>query len=179
MTPVRLGAVGYLNARPMVFGLERSHRKKGQRRVTILIGFVLLASLALAITRGPFKVNLQAIPPSSKLQAERRAVNIVPRDARVAATNHLGSRLAARRYLYVFPVVDRADWIVIDTSDNYLPDLGFLSRRRASEVAKRDLYWQPKLMVRELRMLQRSPRWRSVYNRSTIHVFTRRQFDTK
>ena len=26
MTPVRLGAVGYLNARPLVFGLDRSPR---------------------------------------------------------------------------------------------------------------------------------------------------------
>jgi uncharacterized membrane protein len=51
----------------------------------------------------------------------REAVALVPRDAPVTSTTAVGGHLAARRYAYVVPVVRRAEWIVVDTSDSWRP----------------------------------------------------------
>src|SRR5262249_35030173 len=80
---------------------------------------VFTLSLILGLIFGPSLVPNG--PSAPQLNAERHAVSMIPGDASVAATNSLGSHLAARRYLYVFPDVAKADWVVVDTSDAYLP----------------------------------------------------------
>ena len=50
-----------------------------------------------------------------------RAVALVPEDAPVSATNRVGSHLSARRYIYSVPVVRRAEWIVLEMTDTWVP----------------------------------------------------------
>ena len=76
-----------------------------------------------------FYRTVRAVPTRS-----RRAVTLVPaRMRRSAATNRVGSHLSARRYVYSVPVLGRAEWVVIDTSDAWVP--GTLGRSRRSRGA--------------------------------------------
>jgi hypothetical protein len=112
-------------------------------------------------------------PSSAYLAAERHAVALVPHNASVSVTNHLGAHFAAREYLYVFPVVEKADWVVVETRDAWLPDLPWLRIRTGIDVGTHDLYWQPNLMRRTLRGLKRSTNWDTVYDSGGVSVFKR------
>jgi uncharacterized membrane protein len=133
-------------------------------------GHVLAASLACGVIFGPFLVLPHV--SSRHVSAERQAVALVPASAAVSTTNYLGAHLAARSHLYVFPVIGKATWVVVDRSDDYLPDLKWL-RRDGMEVGPRDLLWQPKLMKAEIRKLEASPRWMRVYSSDGVMVFRR------
>lgn len=134
---------------------------------------VLFASIACAILIGP--LNPGAWPPISvhRAAAERQAVSLVPRSAAVSVTNRLGAHLAARRYLYVFPVIGKATWIVVDKHDAELPDMQWLRSRKGLEIGTKDLPTQPRLMARELKKLERSPQWTQVFSRDGVMVFRR------
>ena len=121
---------------------------------------VLVASLGCCLFMGPLNPVLFPSVSLRHVAAERRAVALVPRTAAVSVTNHLGSHLAARRFLYVFPVIGRATWIVVDKQDQDLPDMRWLRTRHGTEVGVVDLPMQPGLMRRELRKL--SPRARTL-----------------
>jgi uncharacterized membrane protein len=138
-------------------------------------GHVLVASLACTAFFGPLNPLLLPRASSDRAAAERRAVALVPAGAPVSATNYLGAHLAARSYLGVFPVVGKAKWLVLDRRDAYLPDLKWLRSRHGNAVGVTDLVWQPKLMTAEIRKLEASPRWRRVYSRDGVMVFTRRR----
>jgi uncharacterized membrane protein len=162
-----------------VFALARFIGTKPKRRLTFTGSHVVFASLMVAgiYTAGgllgavhPFA---KPVPTSAFLAAERHAVDLVPPDAAVSATNYIGSHLAARRRLYVFPLVSRADWVVVESEDDFLPDLAWLRKRRGITVGRNDLYRQPGLMRRELRTLERSPAWKTVYEDDGISVFER------
>jgi uncharacterized membrane protein len=159
-----------------VMALSRSERKNSSRRPRILPRHVLGASIVLVVSYwfSPSPFGRPVIPSWSQVMAAHHAVSLIPSDAKVSATNHLGSHLAARRYLYVFPVLRKADWVVIDSRDNYLPDIGHLQRRSDIGVGAHDLYSQPKLMHEELKKLERSPEWRLVYRARTVYAFARR-----
>jgi uncharacterized membrane protein len=58
--------------------------------------------------------------------AKARAVGLIPGGVAVSATNQLGSRLSERRFIYTFPVVGRARWIVVDGRDPTEGDQGRL-----------------------------------------------------
>ncbi len=135
---------------------------------------VLVASLGCCLFMGPLNPVLWPSFSLRHVAAERRAVALVPRSAPVSVTNHLGSHLAARRYLYVFPVIGRATWVVVDKTDPSLPDLRWLRTRQGTEVGVMDLPTQPGLMRREILKLERSPRWRPVFSSDGVMVFRRR-----
>jgi uncharacterized membrane protein len=152
-----------------------------KRRFTFTGAHVVFASLMVAgiLTTawlfGSIHAFTKPVPTSSYLAAEQHAVDLVPRDAAVSATNYLGSHLAARRHLYMFPLVSRADWVVVESKDVFLPDLVWLRTRRGITVGTHDLYRQPGLMQRALRGLERSPKWKTVYEDNGISVFERRR----
>ena len=56
----------------------------------------------------------------------------------MSASNRVGARLAARRYLQTLPHVGNADWIVLDTTDLWLPDarLPVLAERSPAALAR-------------------------------------------
>jgi hypothetical protein len=134
----------------------------------------LVASLGCAAFFGP--LSFLASPSASlrHVAAERHAIALVPPSAAVSATNHLGAHLAKRRYLYVFPVLGKATWIVLDEQEPQLPNMGFLRRRHGTAVWTRDLVSQPKLMKSEIRKLEASRRWSRVFSSDGVMVFTHR-----
>jgi uncharacterized membrane protein len=44
----------------------------------------------------------------------RRAVALVPDGVPVSASNHVGAHLSARKRIHLFPVIDDAQWVVVD-----------------------------------------------------------------
>jgi hypothetical protein len=151
---------------------RRSHRRGKRMRLRARHVFVFSAGLAVWIGPSPLSVSK---PASSHLDSERHAVRLIPPDARVSATNHLGSHLASRRYIYVFPVTKTADWVAVDSADIYLPPAGFASSRSGITVGAHDLYPQRTRLASLIHALRRDPRWAQVYAHSTVYVFERRR----
>jgi uncharacterized membrane protein len=150
-----------------IYALAKSRRRK-------LRGWhILVASIACAALIGPLDPYLLPSVSLRHVRAESQAVTLVPPSASVSVTNHLGAHLATRRYLYVFPVIDKATWIIVDRRDPYLPDMRRLRSRRDVAVGIRDLWWQPELLKTELRKLENSPRWKQVFSSDGVEVFTR------
>lgn len=158
------------------FALARwAQTSKRRREPALVAGQVFAVSIGVAVMLGPFSIfgTNSLFPRHASVGAERQALSLVPANARVSATNRLALPLAARRHLYVFPVVKDADWVLVDSRDDRLPDLAYIRRRVGINVGVSDLYPQPRLMRRELRLLTQSPRWRLVYQRGDIYVFRR------
>jgi uncharacterized membrane protein len=88
---------------------------------------------------------------SPLVSAKAHAVGLVPAGVPVSATNQLGGRLSERRYSYMFPVVRRAGWIVVDANDPTQSNVG-----------------------RALRRYEASNDWRTVYSSHGITVLRRR-----
>jgi uncharacterized membrane protein len=89
--------------------------------------------------------------------AARRALELVPADAPVSATNTLGAHLSARGRIFSFPVRREATWVVVD--ERRLTFLDSLRRERARPA---------------LAALRRDPRWRLVFAEDGVLVFRRR-----
>jgi hypothetical protein len=158
-----------------VFAVARFARRSDRKMPRNASLAILAASLTVAIVFGPYSlyVTRNLFPPHSSINAQRQGVGLIPAGARVSATDHLALQVAARRYVYVFPVLAKADWVLADFRDDALPDMSYIRRRVGISVGVNDLYWQPKLMRREMRLLERSRRWRLVYQRDQIYVFRR------
>jgi uncharacterized membrane protein len=93
-----------------------------------------------------------------------RAVALVPDDVPISTSNRVGGHFAARRYLYMFPILGNAEWIVLDTHDLWLPDerLPVLTERPPAHVAM--------LATR----MQTDPRWKLVLEEDGVYVFRKR-----
>jgi hypothetical protein len=73
----------------------------------------------------------------------------------VSASNQLATYLSARRYIYIYPTILAARWLVIDRNDTTYADV--TGYRRAT------------------RNLPRSPEWKLVYSSRGVEVFRRVQ----
>ena len=129
---------------------------------------VLVLSLVGAVAAGPWPGQLGAAPdwywgsqvPASRVAALTRATAISPDRARVATTNRLGAHLSARRYVYSLPAISSAQWVVIDSSDTWVP-------RRIGGTVDADA-------LRALRArLERAPHWSKVFDEQGVLVFRR------
>lgn len=60
--------------------------------------------------------------------AQQHALRLIPAGVPVAATNDLGSHLAERRFIYTFPYVRRARWIVVNANDSSYRDAAGLKK---------------------------------------------------
>ena len=129
--------------------------------------FVLL-SLAATVAVGPWPKTLLGAETWDSLgtldtsrdhvRALERAVALVPDDSPVSATNRVGSHLAARRYAYSAPVLGRADWVVLDTTDTWVP-VGFGGTANGPGLER----------LRE--RLDASRAWRRVFEEDGVVVF--------
>lgn len=136
----------------------------GRARGAVL---VLTLSAVSAVMVGPWPGALVGTPDfyrtdtsSAFLDSLRQAVALVPPTAPVASTNRIGSHLADRRYAYTVPVLGRADWVVMDPSDTWVPGAFGGARDPAA--------------IRALKTrLERSDEWRVVFDRSGVLVFRR------
>ena len=82
-------------------------------------------------------------------------MSLIPDGVPVAASNQLGGHLSERRYIYTFPYVRRARWIVVDSNDSTLR-----RRRRATSAS--------------IRKYEANKAWRIVYSSHGVTVLHRR-----
>jgi uncharacterized membrane protein len=114
----------------------------------------LAASAAGMILLGPLgRVELRADAHDG---AARRALERIPADAPVSATNGLGAHLSARERIFSFPVLREATWVAVD--ERHLTFLDSLKPDRARPA---------------LEALRRDPRWRLVSAENGVLVFRR------
>jgi uncharacterized membrane protein len=146
-------------------GLGRLSTRAGVR----VVGVVLTLSIAASIMAGPWPgavigppTFLRTDASSEKFAALRAAVDLVPEAAPVASTNRVGSHLAARRYAYSVPTLGRAEWIVLDLSDTWVP--GRAGGR-----------WSPGAIGEFRKRVEQSPEWVRVLDRSGVLVFRKAQ----
>ena len=129
---------------------------------------VLVLSLATTVAVGPWPATLLGTSSWDTLgtldtsrahvRALEEAVSIVPAGAPVSATNRVGAHLADRRYLYSAPVVGRAEWVVLDVADTWVPE-GF------GGVA------DPGAIRRLQARLEDDVSWRKVFERDGVFVY--------
>ena len=86
----------------------------------------------------------------------KRALDLIPDDAVVSATNTLGAHLSARRRFLSFPFREEATWIAADVTQP-----GYADR------------YAPLPTAVELAGLRRNPEWRLVFEEDGILIFRR------
>jgi len=92
------------------------------------------------------------------VRALREAVSLVPDGAAVSSTGRVGAQLASRRYLYSVPVIRRATWIVLDSTDAWMPQA----------VAGHS---DPKRLGAFRSAVEHNPAWRRVFAKDGVLVF--------
>jgi len=126
---------------------------------------VLTMSLAATVVVGPWPGALGGTPnwyrvnTSQEAVAVRRAaVALVPDGAAVSSTNGFGSHLSARRFVYSVPMVGRAEWIVMDVSDAWIPQTwgGHIDPETLQKFRER---------------IEQSAGWRKVFDEDGVLVF--------
>jgi uncharacterized membrane protein len=156
-------AIPYLVA-ATILGLARL--RSGRRRIVAAV-LVLEASLVLTIALAPWPgtaVSELARPfeRNDRREALVAAIELVPSDAAVSATNAAGAHLSERRFFYSVPALANAEWVVIDRRDAYLPQ--FDDGRTKSSPGR--------LAAFEDR-LEKSGSWRGVFERDDVVVYRR------
>ena len=119
-----------------IFGAARFK----QRRVEISL-WVLVGATAIAVFSPLHSLasDVRALG-SPKVSAEAHAVGLIPAGVPVSATNKLGGHLSERRFIYSFPFVRKARWIVVDVHDStYIDRAGF---RRVVREYRSDKAWR-------------------------------------
>jgi uncharacterized membrane protein len=108
------GIVPFLVA-ASIFGL------KSLKRDPIRLSFLVLAGAMCLALYSPIYLSAgdvaKAFGSSPTRAAKAHALSLIPSSIPVAASNELGGRLSARRYIYVFPYVRNARWVVLDAAD--------------------------------------------------------------
>ncbi|MGB3684007.1 MAG: DUF2079 domain-containing protein [Rubrobacteraceae bacterium] len=126
---------------------------------------ILLFGAQVAYDAGPLPLfsspdNTSTVihPPSREhLDALNEAVSRIPDGAKVSATNQIGPHLAHRRYLYLFPTIQDAEYVVVDeTTPAY------------------DTYINPVLNLQTTNRLRENPDYQNIYERNGVVVFERR-----
>ena len=135
----------------VALGAARSRRDPG--RVSF---YVLLASASLAIL-SPLVAAAGDVPLARSSNparaAKAHALALVPAGAPVSASERLAGYLSARRYIYLFPHVGDASWIVVDRND--------------------DTYRNTRAYRRAVARTSADPAWRSVYASQGVQVLRR------
>jgi len=112
-------------------------RLKEHRRLDLPL-WVLVCAAAVAIYSPIYlgASDLRALG-SPLVAAKKQAVSLVPNGVPVAASNQLAGHLSARRFIYKFPSVGRARWIVVDAEDGtYIDTRGYKRVIRQYETNK-------------------------------------------
>jgi uncharacterized membrane protein len=158
------GAVPALVA-ASVLGTAALERRRAGVAVP-LAGLVVAATLVANWRLGPLPLwrevaggeTLQAYAShvSAHDRTAARAVDLIPDDAVVSATNSLGAHLSARRRVLSFPYVQDADWVAADETQ---PGYGDRIAPLATAV--------------RLARLRRSPFWELVFEEDGLLVFRR------
>lgn len=148
-----------------VFGVARLRE---ERQIPVVITMLTLSIIFSALF-GPWSVSPGRTPlwyqtdvSPEHIAVLDRAVELVPDGAPASATNKVGLRLSARRYLATAPTLGEAEWIVLDAQDPGLvhPKLPVIVR-------------DPKGFAALTRRLESSPKWVKVFEEDGVYVFRR------
>jgi uncharacterized membrane protein len=115
-----------------IFGAARFRRHALRLSLWALVGTGLVALIS-PINRLGHEVRALGSPTVS---AKSHALSLIPGGVPVSASNELAGRLSERRYIYTFPFVGRATWIVADINDPTLHIIGFKRQVRKYEADK-------------------------------------------
>jgi len=130
---------------------------------------VLVVSGVVVLVVGPWPraIGVKPLGGRTTLTAEHvaalsEAVALVPDGAPVSASNPAGAHLSARRYVYSVPLLERAEWVVVDLDDPWVvrPDSPILNRH-------------PEVVRAFAKRLESDPAWRKVFERDRVLVFRR------
>jgi uncharacterized membrane protein len=148
-----------------VLGIARVRSERRGPAAVLVLSLCVATSAAFGPWPGaPAQAPLwyQAKVPAKRVLALRRAIALVPDGAPVSTTDKAGSHVSARRYVSSVPIVGRATWIVLDTSDPWLVDPSHPYLRR-----------RPKALRAFTRRLETSTRWKRVFAEAGVLVFRR------
>ena len=108
------GIVPFLLAASII-GMSKLKRDPDRVSFYALAGVAVLSVYSPLITLGG---SVHAFTSGNALrEAQAHAVQVVPADAPVAASNELAGYLSARKYVTVFPYIHNVRWVVVDKSD--------------------------------------------------------------
>ncbi len=142
----------------------------GRLRVSrrgVAAGAVLVVSGVVAVAVGPWPRAVGVKPlggrttlPASHIEALADAVALVPDRVAVTASNPAGAHLSARRYIYSVPLLERAEWVVVDLDDPWVvqPDSPILNHH-------------PEVVRTFARSIDSDPSWDKVFERDRVLVF--------
>jgi uncharacterized membrane protein len=160
-----------------VLGIARArdffarHGRRTRRRpapvsrvsVGALATVVLCAAVLANFVLGPLPFSLPGAHYSGKsyavsghARALDLALKMIPNGASVSTENDAGSHLSARPVVYTFPLIDNAQWVVVDNDNPYVYD-------RADPVGH----------SQALGALVLNQAYRSVFARDGVYVFKR------
>ena len=135
----------------VVLGAARSRRDPGRVSFYVLLAVTSLAILSpLVAAAGDVPLARSSNPARA---AKAHALALVPAGAPVSASERLAGYLSARRYIYLFPHVGDASWIVVDRND--------------------DTYRNTRAYRRAVARTSADPAWRSVYASQGVQVLRR------
>jgi uncharacterized membrane protein len=146
-----------------VFGAARIARRRPETATPLAVTAVVLA-LAAGWWLGPLPypggedLAADAWRVDSHDRVADRALERVPADAVVSASNVLGAHLSERKRILSFPYRQDADWIVVDEKRPSYADRAVAPVEAAAAVA-----W-----------LRRDPAWQLVFEEDGVVVFRRR-----
>jgi uncharacterized membrane protein len=100
------------------------------------------------------KANAAHVSRHDRIAA--RALQLIPKDSSVSATNGLGSHLSERKRILSYPLLDRAEWLALDIENPSLGD------QNAGDFART-----------KIEQTIRDRRWRTVFERDGIVILRR------
>jgi uncharacterized membrane protein len=136
-----------------VLGTARLGRDPARVSFYALAAVAVLMVVSPLIPAGADLAEARSSNPAH--EAKSRALDVVPSDARVAASQEIAGYLSARRFISIFPFTRGARWIVVDAHDT---SYGGDERR----------------FRRQVRRYEGDPRWRLVYSDRGIAVLRKR-----
>jgi uncharacterized membrane protein len=133
-----------------VLGAARLKRDRDSTSLGVLISVALLCAVSpiyIAIAQGNVPA---ALPDNPVRQAKAHALSLIPTGVPVSASNEIATYVSARRYVYIFPVLGKAKWLIVDHRDKTYAD-------RAG-------------YRRTIRRIESRPEWTVVYASHAIDV---------
>jgi uncharacterized membrane protein len=134
-----------------------------ERLRVVLAGAPLALSLVILISYPP-KPGAHGFifpepPTAARRAAMQEALDLVPSDAPVTATNRLGAHLSARHVIHLFPNHRGAEWAVIDARDVWPQPTGTAADGR--------------LFRARLARFARDPMWHLIFETAGVRVYRR------
>jgi hypothetical protein len=139
-----------------VFGAARLSRWRPALARRLGVAAPVLG-LAASLWLGPVPEQIDAYSRSAHDRLAAEAVELVPADEPISATNTLGAHLSERRRVFSYPIIREARWIAVDERR---PSLGDRLNPRGAAA--------------RIAALRRDRTWRIVFDRGGVLILRRR-----